>query len=387
MLVYSVNLALCVLLAALAQMYCNRSPLSSLASGANGSGGGLIVPHPPLIWLALVAVLCMTLVSGLRFFVGEDYLTYCVIYGDIARYGIASPNGQTVEIGFAVLCFLLSKISIQPFLMFFLTSAATNLVMVLGMRDLSRNFAFSIFLYFTTNLFYTNMNILRQGMAMAILFWGSRYLFQKRFWPFCAVAVLAALFHLSALLLIPAYLIAHQKAWSPLMWGLAAAAVAFVLLYPLVMGFVMAHIGGKYGRYEDIMLNSTQGVNILRQAVAYLPVGVAFLFRRRLRELSASVDVLVNLCYLGALIMFMSQKQVFFARLALYFLMYNLLLLPYFLRLFTDKKLNLAVGGVLAACYLIYSYTLLPLDGKALSYQNILSAPPHWEVYDMIGIK
>jgi hypothetical protein len=77
-------------------------------------------------------------------------------------------------------------------------------------------------------------------------------------------------------------------------------------------------------------------------------------------------------------------KANYFTRISLYFSIYHLLHLPYLVLLFEDRKLRVALGAGILACYLAYCYLLLPTEGGVLPYQTLCSAPYRWNIMDYI---
>ena len=71
------------------------------------------------------------------------------------------------------------------------TSVITIGLFVKSLWDYSNHFTFSIFLFISMGYAFTAMNIVRQFVAVAILFYGLRYMKQGEFWKY-AICVLVA---------------------------------------------------------------------------------------------------------------------------------------------------------------------------------------------------
>ena len=73
------------------------------------------------------------------------------------------------------------------------------------LRRESVSFLDACFYFFTSTLYYNYFSMMRQWMAVAILFWGARYLRDDKMIKYFLVCLAAAVFHTSALIMIPVY--------------------------------------------------------------------------------------------------------------------------------------------------------------------------------------
>lgn len=374
MAVYSINLILVFLFSLLAEHYSYRS------SACNFYG-----ERKPLIWFAILVILSLSLVSGLRYMVGTDYVNYSILYHDIVDDPLKVFQEQQIEIGYVALNLLFGAAFKTQFAFFMFLSLSINTLTVLSLREYSKSFAFSCTLYILTYIFYNSFNLVRQSIAVAIMFFGFRYIARGDFIRFILMALLASLFHMSALILIPAYFIARSREWSPVIWiGFMLVAVFFLFYEPLMNLLFSALSDTRYSSYEELMKSASQGINILRIIVAAAPVLLAFLLRKQIRAQMPHSNIVVNMTTLAFMLSIIAYKQIFFARISLYFSIYSLLLLSYFPALFKDKKLSVTIKLILLGCYTAYCYLLLPTEGGILPYQTVFSAPPDFDVMNYI---
>lgn len=91
-----------------------------------------------------------------------------------------------------------------------------------------------------------------------------------------------------------------------------------------------------------------------------------------MRKLWPGIDVIVNFCLLGLLFGLLATKDVIFARFNIYFGLYQMILIPYFVRIF-DEKSNALIYIAIIVCYFLYSYLLMPVDSSVLPYRTIFS--------------
>ena len=373
MAVYTANLCVVALSSFLAEHFQYRSPLR-----ADGT-------QRPLLWFALLTVLSLTLVNGLRFLCGTDYVNYAIMYHDVIAGGMAALEERRIEWGYLALSAFFGMFYKEPFVFFFVLSLATNLLIVLALRNHSEHFWISCVLYILTFVFYGSFNLIRQTIAMGIVFCAHQSLIDKRMFRYFFFIVLAALFHTSVLVMIPVYFIVQRPAWSPIIWCGFFAVLLFFVFYDSVVGVLFSFLSEtRYSTYEELMKASDHGANILRIAVAGAPVLLAFLFRKEITGRYPHSNLVCNMSVLSFLISVMGIKQIYFTRISLYFSVYYMLLIPYIIDLFRDKKMKLAVGAAILGCYLAYCYLLLPKEGGVLPYMSVLSAPHRWNIMNYI---
>ncbi len=373
MLVYAVNLLIVTVFSFLATYFRDAENATNLLG-----------EKKPLIWFCIPVLLSLILVAGLRFKVGTDYTNYAIIYHDANAPNAIGPSGiKGIEIGFIWLCRLCYQFTASPFLMFFVVAAAISILFVLALRDYSKNFWFSCFLFVATGEYTSTFNGIRQALATAIVFFATRYLINRQMWRYFLFVGIASLFHSSALVMIPIYFIVNVRAWSPAMWGVGALTVILLLGYNTVMPLFFTVLSQtRYGAYQT---GPQDGVNGLRILVVFAPVALAFLLQKQIRAAGKSTDVIVNLCFLNLLVMLLASKQIYIARLSSYFEIYELLLLPYIFDTARSRYFRVLGTAVVMVCFLANWLVLLPRDSNVLPYQTILSAPSGWNVNNNVS--
>lgn len=375
MLIYNINLIVVIIFSYLAYHF-----------RCNSCSTNLYGDKKPLIWFSLFVIFSLSLVSGLRFMVGTDYITYAILYNDANTFSVGSSWVKDLEIGFILLCKMCYFFTKTPFLMFFVTSLIINAMVVLSLRNNSNNFWLSCYLYITTNLYYSTFNTTRQSIALAILFLGTGFLMRKEMWKYFVCVGIASLFHISAIIMIPVYFVVHFRAWSPFMWFLALADVLVLIFYDQFVSLIFVFLENThYSEYESTMLLAAEGANVLRIFVFLAPLLLAFIFRKKISQAYPNSNVIINMCFIGLLIMLIASKQIYFARVSQYFNVYILFLVPFLISVFKDRRLRAVVTIVIMLCFLAHSYVLLPRDSDVLPYMSILDAPHGWNIFDYIS--
>lgn len=161
------------------------------------------------IIICIVAFL-PTIVSGLRYGIGTDYhLTY-VRYFDTCRTG--NYYGNTYEYLYYALNYIVSTLGGNVNIVLYISSVITFLCYIKGMLYYGQKISIGVSTLVFMLLSYNNsMNNVRQWVAVAIVFYGVRYCFEKKFTKYVFTIIAAAGFHVSAAFMLPMYFIVSRK--------------------------------------------------------------------------------------------------------------------------------------------------------------------------------
>ncbi|HDX9579214.1 TPA: EpsG family protein [Bacillus pseudomycoides] len=309
------------------------------------TGHALIKPNQFLI---LMTSLSLVLVAGLRNNIGDTYFY-------MHAYTVTDFNWEYIQknkdMGFNIFQMVLQKYTADPQVMVFSAALITNVLIVFILYKYSRLIDLSLYVYITSGMYLTSMNGIRQYLAAAIIFAATKYIIDGNWKKYILIVLLASTFHQSALVLIPIYFLIRRKAWSSTTFILLFLAVLIVIGFNKFSEVFFAAIGDtQYGHYKDF---HEGGANILRVAVDAAPLILAYLGRKRLRELFPKSDYIVNLSLLGTVFMLISTQNWIFARFAIYFGLYQLILISWVVKLFTKKDQKFIYYAIVV-CYFVY---------------------------------
>lgn len=159
----------------------------------------------------VIPSLLLIVLSSLRSnTVGSDSKTYTLAYDfkfNPYDYGF-DPN---VEYGYQFLDSIILNFSYSYFWLFFISSIIVVLCFLSTIKKISINYLYSIYIYISFGFYTFFFNGLRQGIAMAICFWGLPYLVEKRIISYSLVIFIASTFHISALIMLPIYFLVNTR--------------------------------------------------------------------------------------------------------------------------------------------------------------------------------
>ncbi|MDR7239986.1 transmembrane protein EpsG [Neobacillus drentensis] len=333
------NLAIVFTLAFFARYFAvgNISPNSTV----------MFKPNKTLVFGVLLS---LVLVSGLRANIG-DTGAYKHIY-IINNFTWEYVRTQK-DIGFGIIQMILKKYTNDPQILLFATALLTNALIIFVFYKYSRFIELSIYVYITNGFFLTSMNGIRQCLAAAIIFAATKYLMNGSWKRYMLVVLIASTIHQTALVLMPIYFIVRRRAWTKVAFIFIILAIIIVIGFSQFSELLFAAIKDtQYGGYKDF---AEGGANVIRVAVEGAPLFIAFLGREKLRSIFPNSDYIVNMALLGLIFMIISTQNWIFARFAIYFSLYQFILISWIVKLFKAKFQRLIYFAILIL-YLAYHY-------------------------------
>lgn len=200
--------------------------------------------------------------SALRFNVGNDYEQYTQTAHE------AFVDGYVVtEAGFNWLVKIVYAIfGFECYEAVFAVFAFVTLWLLLkAMYEQSLDFSMSFFLFMTLGIYFQTFNTVRYYLALAIVLYAMKYIWEKDWIRFVLWILFAALFHKSVLLVIPVYWLASKR-WKT--WQILGMLVLSVLAY-ILKGPVLQLALFLYPSYRGTVFleGGTSVTSILRTAV------------------------------------------------------------------------------------------------------------------------
>jgi hypothetical protein len=213
-----------------------------------------------------VIVLYVIIVSGIRENVGYDYANYVSFY--------IFENAP--EVGFNLCIKALKLLGLNYNCMFMMFSFATIMLIYKGIKRYTEhsNLAFLAFILIP-GLYLNSFSIVRQAIAIAILFYGYHYLIEKKYTKYFIMTLLAASFHYTTILTIPFFLIS-LKAASIKRWVYFVIIISSVILSQVNLSlFIFQKILGSTGYVAYAALDDG-GISLIKIIVLNV-IGVFFL--------------------------------------------------------------------------------------------------------------
>jgi hypothetical protein len=189
---------------------------------------------------AIIPILIFTIVIGLRYDVGIDYLWYKQHYDVLLNH--TKYVDTYFEIGYLFVFKGLALLEVSFVWVFLITAFLQIYCIYYQSRKNLFLLPFIIFFYFVSSNFMYSLNIMRQIIAFNILFVGTRNIIDKKIYKWIAWCLLASLFHFTALVGMSFYFLNKNIIKNKY----------FAFLFLLLIYFVIQNI---YINYFDLFFN------------------------------------------------------------------------------------------------------------------------------------
>lgn len=231
-------------------------------------------------------------------------------------------------------------------------------------------------MYITSGYFTTTMNGIRQSMLAAVVFTFTRIIEKENTILFIIAVILASPFHQSVLILIPVYFIVKQEAWSKTTVAVIIIScigfMGFSTIFPALLGALEDTNYGYYANQTDM-----GGSSFMRVIVNAVPVVLAYIKRKELKESWPKSNIFVNMALINVIFVAFGMYNWIFNRFTIYFQLYNFVLIPYIIQnCFKGKEKRLLYFGFML-CYFGFFYyeqvigLNMQYNSKYLKFDNI----------------
>ncbi len=323
-------------------------------------------------------------VSAVRFDVGHDFNSYAAMYMNFQKLNVDELMSLKTEKGFAIPLKLLTEVQSRYQIMFVITSIVIVGAIFLYIYKHSNKPYLSVFFFLTFGVLFISFDFLRQMIAAIVVLYALKYVEKKQFARYIAFVLLASLFHISALIMIPFYFILRFKMdWLTL--GIYAIATFFLFLFSNdILDFITDYIYKSYDPHKSAeVINGTDPVYAIIFIAFFI---LAFLLRKKLIEKNPSNNMLLNCLFFTVFFEVMGVKHAILSRFAvLFFIPAFLALLPDVVDMLLEKCTEffkgertrgnllktIAVVLVFGVCTFTYGY-MIENDYNGVSpYQTI----------------
>ena len=319
------------------------------------------------LWAFLI-YLPLVIWSGFRGYVG-DTGAYMEMFREIPSGLRNIPSYMdTIEKdkGFYLFSAVIKNLISDNVNVYFIILALIQVALLIKVyRKYSSNYIVTFFLFIASTDYISWMfNGIRQFTAVTITFFAFEYILKKKYVPAVLIVLFAALFHGSALLVLPFIFIAQGQAWNK-------KTILFIIAVIVAVIFI-----GEFTDILDTLLAETQyknvvsdwqewqddGTNIIRVLVYAIP---SILSLVGLRFIKYADDPVINLCTnmsiasVGFYVVSMFTSGIFIGRLPIYFSLYSYILLPWEIEhMFSEKSVKLVYLAMIAGYLGFYVYSI-----------------------------
>lgn len=312
-------------------------------------------------YLYLIALLILIFFGGVRYEVGADYNTYEEIY--------FFAETTSVEYGYLLLCIYFRLLGFGPQIMFLFSIIVTLYIIYKAILFYNpQQIAFVFFIFLFGGYYAESFNGVRQYIAIAFFMYATRYIISASFKKYLLLILLGSLFHSSILFLIPFYYILRRKYSDiTLLIGIVVL-LSIAFIFPVSSLYEKIPIYGQRYMVENSHFN--QNANL---GIGYLSKLIIGLMLIKLRHLLIQKDdnynLVINSFFFYILFMAIFKDFMVFLRIAYYFHIFLILILPKLCSCFTPQ--SRLWGRMLICLYvlLLFVVQMTEKNGMLIPYQ------------------
>jgi hypothetical protein len=214
---------------------------------------------------------------------------------------------------------------------------------------------------------------LRQGLAVCIFFYAIQYIQDKNLKAYTIWMLIAMGFHFSAAILFPLYFFIRMKFNNVKVFSLLIVAILFQQLH--LISYILKILVGLTGnpllsKYYTLYVTSglfSGNAHITSLTIEWLGwVILLTIYKNRLIAYSRYFNIFYNICWVGLAIYIAFTDIYVFSRIALYFRVSFMILLPSFLFILNKVSFKLSFFLVLAAIIFIRWFTPIRTDRSGI---------------------
>jgi hypothetical protein len=313
-------------------------------------------------WLFLL-ILLLILFTGLRWDVGNDFISYVTAYKQL--------HTLTYHQYFEPTFVLLMKISPNVEFLFFIIALASLLLVYKYLFLQTKYPICSFFLYFSIYFIIFNIHILRQGLAISVVVMGLYY-FEKRKILGLSLLALAITIHYSAAIILPILLLSKVAEKSRLSisamvlitFGLLLVIVQFHLISNFVESLNLRYAKVYFDAHRDVGVYLSLGAFMYVLFALYIGLYYPFYLKRGMKQH-------VYFYWSSLLVYILCLSHSILTRLPYYGLIYFCILVPELFEIYQDKLAKLILFLLIALVSFLYLYKNINAGVAHLDYHTI----------------
>lgn len=284
----------------------------------------------------ILMTLQFILINGLRHFsVGVDSVVYYWRFEDAANVNSIKEllNLNRFEPGYTILQGLIGFLTDNYAVFFMVISIIIFIPLSIFIYKYSENYFLSFFSYIVLRLFDFSMNGVRQSIAMSIALLSFKYALEKQLKKFLIVVFIATLFHYSALIILPVYLLVNI---TPKIKHLYLIGITYIIFY-LSKGFIANLLSELYYAYDPSFMREYEPSGIGMTGLFILGIAVlgAIIHDPFNQKSGKKTNALFYITIASFFIHSISTYSYLFKRLNYYYLIFIIIYIP---ELFKETK-------------------------------------------------
>jgi hypothetical protein len=336
-------------------------------------------------YIFLVFITFLIIFAGIRWETGTDWKPYFEFFNNITDTKI-----YKFEVGYELLSNFISYITSYFNFLLLIISLITMFFVGKTLLKWSTYPLLSLLYFFSTYYINLNMGAMRQGIAIALIFFSASFLLNNNKKKFIILVLIATAFHYSAIIFLLAIFIPENRISRSSAIIIVVLCVLFgfypviqnLMLYFKDFSFLPAYIKEKLLYYgNDLIKNKSMDysthimISYLRR---FILLFIFFVFRPKLEKINPSYNFFLNLYFLSCCLYFLVYPTMTeMNRITMYFGIFEIVLVPLCIDISKDKNIKIIL-------YLFFGlYCFLKLQLALKLFYNLYY--PYYTIFDLTG--
>ena len=274
----------------------------------------------------------LTLIAGLRHYtIGSDTISYFRSYKQTLYYGVKIFEHSRFEFGYVLLQYIISRVTSNFNIFLLICTIFMNTSIGIFIYKYSKQPIVSILMFILLRLFFNEMNILREFLAVCIILNSVQYIVDRKIIKFLIVVFIASLFHASALVAVPLYFLYRKEMNFKTKTIIFSATIIIYLFLSNILIYITNKIG-MYSNYVENFYGSNKLASLLSVLIsACIFIFFKFIYKKFKKNLSIKeikhYDFLVNISYITLMLDIIAYRISIFSRLINYYGIFKILVL------------------------------------------------------------
>lgn len=301
--------------------------------------------------------------------VGTDFYTYFYLYKYQGAMSISSYVAQnSIKELIAYLIYKTAFLFKSFNIMLFLYSFGTVVFSYLAIEKLvPKQLIFISYFSYLSIFFLQSLNIMRQGLVIAIFFYSVYYILERNLRKYLLLIIFGGLIHASMIIVLPIYFVLDKE--GNLDKRIVSLSVAFLSLFALNYRIVISLISGNssFERYNSYLVNAGEGANLDNVLKAFFLIVMLYLYKK----IDIKQKNIVALCLLfGFILGLIGFSSAYLKRFGLFFDVFQVIAIAYFGTLIKNRYDFHLYKGAVIIIVMVYVFLLYVLkqNGAVVPY-------------------
>ena len=281
------------------------------------------------------------IVSAFRLNTGMDYSAYADTFIRFIGNPLADLAKERMEKGYVLLNRYIQIFTNNFQLIFVLTAFIVIILTVVILCKHCKNPSMGLMMFYFLGFYFNSMNFMRTMIAASIILFAYKYIRDRQFLRFLVVVLLASAFHLSALLMIPFYVILNIKINRISLIIYSVVGGTIFIFSNEIMSVFTKYVYTSYS--PETSRHMFSGIPSAYSLFILVILICAVLLKKDIEKYSKWGTILISATLFDFYFGFIGYKHSILSRFALYFgPVMSLILIPFIIRLTIFKITNRA---------------------------------------------